>query len=254
MRGLAPGTSRVRARRGEERDTVRELPTAGAPEKPKEQSSCFSGVSVRWGCAGAFARRVSSRPQGTGGRISPRPGKQKPGVGLAPGTSRVRARRGEERDTVRELPTAGAPEKPKEQSSSFSGVSVRWGTFGPTFYIFMEVWLGLLLGRREQKPSFSLPGKTEAQRGLAPGTSRVRARLGAGTNPVRELPTAGAPEKPKEQSSSFSGVSVRWGCAGAFARRVSSRPQGTGGRISPRPGKQEPCVGLHPEPAACVRD
>ena len=75
MRGLAPGTSRVRARRGEERDTVRELPTAGAPEKPKEQSSCFSGVSVRWGCAGAFARRVSSRPQGTGGRISPPPGK-----------------------------------------------------------------------------------------------------------------------------------------------------------------------------------
>ena len=301
-------------------------------EKTKEQSSAFSSVSVRWGCAGAFARRVSSRPQGTGGRISPRPGKQepcvglppepaacvrdagkketrcancppqvrpksqrsrapafraflcvgdapgllpggfppgrreqevgflprpgkqKPGVGLAPGTSRVRARRGEERDTVRELPTAGAPEKPKEQSSSFSGVSVRWGTFGPTFYIFMEVWLGLLLGRREQKPSFSLPGKTEAQRGLAPGTSRVRARLGAGTNPVRELPTAGAPEKPKEQSSSFSGVSVRWGCAGAFARRVSSRPQGTGGRISPRPGKQEPCVGLHPEPAACVRD
>ena len=61
-------------------------------------------------------------------------------------------------------------------------------------------------------------------------------------------------EKTKEQSSAFSSVSVRWGCAGAFARRVSSRPQGTGGRISPRPGKQEPCVGLHPEPAACVRD
>ena len=36
-RGLAPGKNRVRARRGEERDTVRELPTAGAPEKPKEQ-------------------------------------------------------------------------------------------------------------------------------------------------------------------------------------------------------------------------
>ena len=83
-------------------------------------------------------------------------------------------------------------------------------------------------------------------RGLAPGTSRVRARLGAGTNPVRELPTAGAPEKPKEQSSSFSGVSVRWGCAGAFARRVSSRPQGTGGGRFPCPGKQEPGEGPTP--------
>src|SRR5699024_10679168 len=39
--------------------------------------------------------------------LSPCPGKQEPGVGLAPGTSRVRARRGEERDTVRDLPTAG---------------------------------------------------------------------------------------------------------------------------------------------------
>ena len=51
------------------------------------------------------------------------------------------------------------PEKPKEQSSSFSGVSVRWGTFGPTFYIFMEVWRGLLPGgfspgRREQETGF----------------------------------------------------------------------------------------------------
>ena len=44
-------------------------------------------------------------------------------------------------------------------------------------------------------------------------------------------------EKPKEQSSSFSSVSVRWGRAGPF----------------PSPGKQEPCVGLHPEPTACVR-
>ena len=177
-----------------------------------------------------------------------------PALGLHPEPAAC-VRDAEKKETrCANCPPQVRPKKPKEQSSSFSGVSVRWGTFGPTFYIFMEVWLGLLLGRREQKPSFSLPGKTEAQRGLAPGTSRVRARLGAGTNPVRELPTAGAPEKPKEQSSSFSGVSVRWGCAGAFARRVSSRPQGTGGRISPRPGKQEPCVGLHPEPAACVRD
>ena len=47
----------------------------------------------------------------------------------------------------------------KEQSSSFSGVSVRGGTFGPTFYVFMEIWRGLLPGgfppgRREQEPGF----------------------------------------------------------------------------------------------------
>ena len=47
----------------------------------------------------------------------------------------------------------------------------------------------------------------------------------------------GNARKAKEQSSSFSGVSVRWGCAGAFARRVSSLPQGTGGGLSPCPGK-----------------
>ena len=48
-----------------------------------------------------------------------------------------------------------------------------------------------------------------------------------------------AGKRPKSQGAklSFSGVSVRWGRAGAFAR----------------PGKQEPNVGLHPEPTACVR-
>ena len=37
---------------------------------------------------------------------------------------------------------------------SFSSVSVRWGTFGPTFFSFMGVWGGLSPCRREQKPSF----------------------------------------------------------------------------------------------------
>ena len=45
-------------------------------------------------------------------------------------------------------------------------------------------------GNRNQ--AFSLPGKTGAQRGHAPGKNRVRARLGASKNTVRELPTAGA--------------------------------------------------------------
>ena len=47
----------------------------------------------------------------------------------------------------------------------------------------------------------------------------------------------GNARKAKGAKLSFSGVSVRGGCAGAFARRVSSRPQGTGGGLSPCPGK-----------------
>ena len=49
----------------------------------------------------------------------------------------------------------GNARKAKEQSSSFSGVSVRWGCAG----------------------AFALPGKTGAMRGPAPGNNRVRARL-----------------------------------------------------------------------------
>ena len=41
-----------------------------------------------------------------------------------------------------------------------------------------------------------LPGKTEAQRGLAPRKNRGRARLGAGTNPVRDLLGAAAHPEP----------------------------------------------------------
>ena len=54
-----------------------------------------------------------------------------------------------------------------------------------------------------QARAFSPPGKTGAVRGPAPGTSRVRARLGKGTNQVRDLLTAGALEEAKEQSSAF---------------------------------------------------
>ena len=66
--------------------------------------------------------------------------------------------------------------------------------------------------------------------------------------------TGETPEKQKEQSSSFSGVSVRGGCAGAFTRWVFFRPQGTGDGLSLSRRKQKPRVGTHSEPAACVRD
>ncbi len=91
----------------------------------------------------------------------------------APGINRVRARHGNETNPVRDLLTAGAllaglaalraanrrltwetPEKPRSRAQLF-------GRF-------------CALGTRR---SFSLPGKTGAQRGHAPGKNRVRARL-----------------------------------------------------------------------------
>ena len=112
----------------------------------------------------------------------------------------------------------GNARKAKGAELSFSGVSVRWGTFGPTFYVFMEVWRGLLSGRfpsghREQGLGFfparenrsparaTHPESTACVRGWAhtqtrcaicPPQARVRARHSADTNTVRELPGAAA--------------------------------------------------------------
>ena len=63
----------------------------------------------------------------------------------------------------------GNARKAKGAELSFSSVSVRWGRAGAS----------------------SLPGKTGAVRGRAPGISRVRARMGADANTERDLPTAG---------------------------------------------------------------
>ena len=110
---------RVRARRGEEKGTERELPTAGAH---LERIACLRGLEkTQTGC-------VFCSPQ-----------------------VRVRARLGKGTNPVRDLLTAGAP----------------------------------------QARDFCLLRKTEARRGPAPGTSRVRARLGKDTNRVRVLLTAG---------------------------------------------------------------
>ena len=51
---------------------------------------------------------------------------------------------------------------------------------------------GFRLGHRKRGWASCLPGKTGAVRGPALGTNRVRARLGKATNPVRDLPAAGA--------------------------------------------------------------
>ena len=90
------------------------------PEKPKEQSSAFRaflcvGERVAPGFLlkmevwrGLSLGQVSSRAQGTGVRLFPCPGKQTPCPGPALGTNRVRARRRERKDRVRELPGAAA--------------------------------------------------------------------------------------------------------------------------------------------------
>ena len=165
---------RVRARHGEERDTVRDLLAAGALEKPRSRAQLFkrfcalgNGWPHNLHIHGSLARAFAL-PQGTRGGLSACPGKQESGVGTRPeitaclrgwektqtGCSaqpRVRARLGKGTNPVRDLLTAGAP----------------------------------------QARDFCLLRKTEARRGPAPGTSRVRARLGKDTNRVRVLLTAG---------------------------------------------------------------
>ena len=95
-------------------------------------------------------------------------GKKKTGCANCPAQPRVRARRGEEKDTVHDLPGAGA-----RACAAQMQPQTRSANCPP------------------QARAFSLPGKTEAVRGPAPGTSRVRARRGEERDTVRDLPTAG---------------------------------------------------------------
>ena len=145
------------------------------------------------------------------------PGKTGAVRGLAPGTSRVRARHGEARDTERDLPGAAALEKPRSKAQLFKRFYAWGGTFGPTFYIFMEVWRGLLSGRREQEVGF-LPARENRNSAWAHTRNQPRA-----------CETRG--EK-------------------RHGARIARRRRG----LSPCPGKQKLSVGPHSEPAACVRD
>ena len=167
----------------------------GNARKAKGAKLSFSGVSVRGGCAGAFARRVSSRLQGTGARISVCLGEQKLSAGLNPESSRVCVRLGKATNPVRVLPAAGAGFLPARENRS----SVRACT--PKAAACVRDVGKKKTGSANCPPqvcancsarAFCLPGKTEAVRGPAPATNRVRARLGKETNPERDLLTAGA--------------------------------------------------------------
>ena len=77
----------------------------------------------------------------------------------------------------------------------------------------------------------------------------------------RDLPTAGVPgaaARPEPAACVRGLVQAQTRCASCppqardlpgAAARLAHRRRG----LSPRPGKQKPCVGAHPEPAACVR-
>ena len=177
----------------------------------------------------------------------------------------------------------------KEQSSSFSGVSVRGGTFGPTFYVFMEIWRGLFDRQASSRPQGTGDGLSLSRRKQKPcagahlkKTACVRDWAKA-TNTVRDLPAAGAllagltalraanrrlawetPEMPRSKAQLF-GRFCAWGyvwphvlrihesLARAFVRQISFWPQRTGVRLFPRPGKTGARRGPHTrnQPRAC---
>ena len=156
-------------------------------KRPKSQGAelSFSDVSVRWGCAGAFAWLGFLPGAGNRSQDFCLLGKTEAVRGHTPGKNRVRARHGEERDTVRDLLAAGALEKPRSRAQFFGrfcALGMRRG-FRPAGFLPAE-------GNRSQ--AFSLSGKTEARRGHTPGKNRVRARNGEEKDRVRVLLTAAA--------------------------------------------------------------
>ena len=216
-------------------------------------------------------------------------------MGPTLGKNRVRARLGKETNPERGLPGAAALEKAKGAKLSFSGVSVRGGTGGPTlFFSNRKFGAGFCPAAGNRRQDSCLPGKTGAMRGRAPGTSRGRARLGKETNPERELLGAGAGFFPAQENRSSAlactqkepracaagqrnkpgarlarrsragkkqtGQTALWAADTLqAASRVTSLPVQTalrrdGACAICSPQVQEPCVGLHPETAAGVRD
>ena len=73
----------------------------------------------------------------------------------------------------------GNARKAKGAELSFSGVSVRGGMFGPTFYIFIEIWRELLPGSREQESSF-FPAWENRSRALGLHSKKNACVRGAG--------------------------------------------------------------------------
>ena len=220
------------------------------PKSQRSKAQLFPGVSVRGGCAGAFARRVSSRLQGTGARISVCLGEQKLSAGLNPESSRVCVRLGKATNPVRVLPAAGAGFLPARENRS----SVRACT--PKAAACVRDVGKKKTGSANCPPqvcancsarAFCLPGKTEAVRGPAPATNRVRGAVGQRNKP-------GARFAHRRCACVRGWVQTQTRYANCPAQpRVSFRPQGTGAGLSLCLGKQKLSAGAHSETAAGVR-
>ena len=87
------------------------------------------------------------------------------------------------------------PEKPKEQSSAFRAFLCVGERLAPHFSHLWKFGAGFRPAAGNRRQAFARPGKTEAQHGPTPENSRVRARLGAAINTVRELPGVGPHSK-----------------------------------------------------------
>ena len=171
----------------------------GNARKAKEQSSAFRAFlcvgeraaprfAYSWKFGAGFCQADFLPATGNRSWASCLPGKTEARRGRAPGTNRVRARRGERKRQGARLArhSRGFPPGRREQE------------------------VGFLSALRKQKPGASTPGK-----------NRGRARLGTDTNPVRDLLTAGVltagaggncPRSIRSRYGKSSGASCRRRC------------------------------------------
>ena len=220
-----PPQVRVRARRGEEKDRVRDLLTAGAracgafssylspfPVWLLLPQKLFSFVAhAATGTPFSFRKENGGKEPREGGVAPPSNPHSSalrpiiPSPALLAGLAALRAaNRRQIRETL---------EKPRSRAQLFKrfcakGNACALSLISPFFWLLAG--LSGPLGRKPPadkgnarkakgaelqlfgrfcalgtRRGFSPPGKTGAMRGLAPGTNRVRARLGKDTNPVR---------------------------------------------------------------------
>ena len=143
------------------------------PEKPRSRAQLF-GRFCAWGMRRSFfpAGRTDAVPWACTQkktRACEAQGKKRQGARLA---RRRRAAGRLNGPSGRNSPAdMGNARKAKEQSSAFRAFSVRGGTFGPTFCVFMEVWRGLSPGgfspRRREQEAGLLPARENRSRAWA---------------------------------------------------------------------------------------
>ena len=195
------------------------MPTAGVLEKPRSKAQLFRRFCA-WGTRRGFFTARENRSPALG--LHPEPAAGVRGWAkiqtrcvncspqVCPAQPRVRARRGEEKDTVRELPAAGALEKPRSRAQLFKRFCA-WGMrrgFHPATRDSSSVRActqnqpracetgrshkhGARLARR-RRGLFPCPGKQKLSVGPHPEPAAGVCGSNADTNTVRDLPGAAA--------------------------------------------------------------